>query len=448
MELLRVPSRKAALAFGLKWVLIDTFERLHRQVSRWKAEGVSEHASYRVDADTVYGLVRESMSPADQQQVRGLRLLAAGACAATLPQLKGKTALVLIDLAVEQAGEAGVAVLGIDKGIVVVDMLCDTGSQVSEARQAFAQRVKGEFEVHGSGPAAGQVHHALRLEDLVQKGGVFSPLPTIEPLRSGRGYWLAGGVAAALLLFAGGIAAWDSHHAEIKRRTQLAAMDANKPENLYKQSIFALLQRSFVPLPGAIEAMRVGLAEFPLVHAGWELQKVSCPSTGECSVRFKRIVGSGATIDGFRQSAPATWVGVTASGQDEVAFMYRLAFPSMKLHRESWPKADDFRDRNYAAWQTLEPAGWKAEFSPLAIQALPANIQAKDVMLLHSHPEAVFAMPVAINQQPWWYAGSDPDSPVRVDMLGDHTVLDGEIELLHLNKAVVFSAKGLSYVQK
>lgn len=448
MELLRVPSRKAALAFGLKWVLVDTFERLHKQIGRWKLEGVTEHASYRVEADTVFGLVRESMSPADQQQVRGLRLLAAGACAATLPQLKGKTALVLIELAAH-AGEAGaVAVLGMDKGIVVVDMLCDTGSQVSEARQAFAQRVKGDFEVHGSGAAAGQVHHALRLEDLVQQGGRFSPLPKIEPLRSGRGYWLAAGVAASLLLSAGGLAAWDQHQAEIKRRTQIAALDANKPENLYKQSIFALMQRTFVPLPSAIQAMRIGLGDFPLVHAGWELQKVNCPASGECAVRFKRIMGSGASIDEFRRTAPATWIGVAASGQDEVAFMYRLSFPTMKLRREAWPKADDFRDRNYAAWQTLEPAGWKAEFSPLAIQALPGNVQPKDVMLLHSHPEAVFAMPVAINQQPWWYAGSDPDSPARSDMLGDHTVLDGEIELLHLNKAVVFSAKGLSYVQK
>lgn len=447
MELLRVPSRKAALAFGLKWVLVDTFETRHRQIGRWKLEGVSEHASYRIEGDTVFGLVRESMSPADQQQVRGLRVLAAGACAASLPQLKGKTALVLIDLA-SHAGEAGIAVLGMDKGIVVVDMLCDTVSQVSEARQGFAQRVKGDFEVHGSGAAAGQVHHALKLEDLVPKGGLFSSMPTIEPLRSGRGYWLAGGVAAALLLFAGGLAAWDSHQAEIKRRTQLAALDANKPENLYKQSISALMQRTFVPLPTAIEVMRTSLGDFPLVHAGWELQKINCPVSGECAVRFKRIVGSGATIDGFRQSAPATWIGVAASGQDEVAFMYRLSFPTMKLRRETWPKADEFRDRNYAAWQTLEPAGWKAELSPLAIQALPGNVQPKDVMLLHSHPEAVFAMPVMINQQAWWYANTDPDSPVRADMLGDNTVLDGEIELLHLNKAVVFSAKGLSYVQK
>lgn len=86
--------------------------------------------------------------------------------------------------------------------------------------------------------------------------------------------------------------------------------------------------------------------------------------------------------------------------------------------------------------------------SQLAIQALPAKAEPKDLVALHNHPEAVFAMSVAINQQPWWFAGADRDSPVRVDLLGDHTVLDGEIELLHLNKAVVFSAKGLSYVQK
>lgn len=448
MELLRVPSRKAALAFGLKWVLVDSFEPRHQQIRRWKADGYTQHASYRLDGDTVFGLVRDA-SPQDQVQVKGLNVVAAGACVASLSQLKGKTALVIIELPSHPGDAGGVAVVGLDKGIVVVDTLCDTHSQVSETRQSFAQRVKGEFEVHGSGAAAGQVQQELRLEDLVQKPKAFGASNArIEALRSDRGYWLAGAVAIVLLLSAGGLAAWDSHHAEIKRRTQLATLDANKPENLYRQSIQALMLRDFVPLHSAIQVMRQDLGDFPLVHAGWELQRIACPVSGDCAVRFKRMVGSGASLDEFRRTAPPTWLGVASASQDEIAFVVRLEFPTSKLRRESWARADAFRDRNFASWQALEPIGWRAEMSQLAIQALPAKAEPKDLVALHNHPEAVFAMTVAINQQPWWFAGADRDSPVRLDLLGDHTVLDGEIELLHLNKAIVFSAKGLSYVQK
>jgi hypothetical protein len=57
-------------------------------------------------------------------------------------------------------------------------------------------------------------------------------------------------------------------------------------------------------------------------------------------------------------------------------------------------------------------------------------------------------MPLAINAQPWWYANEDPDSPLREELLGAHTVMVGDIELVHANKSVTFSAKGFSYVQR
>lgn len=444
MDLVRVPSKKAALAFGLRWTVVDPFEKYHQQVAKWRAEGFLEHARYELDGDPVYGLVKDGLGEQEKLQVRGLRVVAAAACAAKLPQLAGKTALVLISL----PGSATVATIGLDRGMVVLDRLCDGSTQLAETRQAFAQSVKQpEYEVFGN---TGQVHHQLELEDLIQKGGLLGREPELRQLRARRGYKLAAGVAVSGLLATVGVAAWDSHRAEIQQRTQLEMLERNKPEYQYRQAIQALLQRPVVPLAAAIETTRDAFFDFPLVHAGWELTRISCPASGDCAVQFKRMVGSGASLDEFRRTAAPHWHGIAAAGQEEVSFVVKIEFTPTKLRRETWPKASEFRDRSYASWQFLEPGGWRAEFGNTSIQAVPPAIPPKDFTALHGLHEAVFAMPVTISNQPWWYAKTDPDSPVRHELLGEHTVMEAEsqIEITHSNKQISFSARGLSYVQR
>jgi hypothetical protein len=446
MELLPIPSRKTALAFGLKWVAVDPFEKHHEQVARWREEGYRESAVYWVSGEAVHGLLKEGFDEQHKQQVRGLQVLAAAACAATFPRLAGKSVLVAIELPGSEGDSPMIATIGIIQGVVVLDQICDGISQLSEARQSFVQKLKGKsYEVYGN---AGQVHHELELESLIPLSGLFTRVPAIRPLRARRGYKPAIAVAVLGLLSALGLYAWDSHKSEIQRRTKLEILERNKPDYQYRQSVQALLQKPVVPLAGAIEAIRVALADLPLVHAGWELTRIACAPTGDCAVRFKRLLNTGASLDGFRKTAGLHWQGITAAGQDEIAFTLRIRLPQARLRRHYWPASIEFRDRGYASWQFLEPGGWRAEFGPVAIQAVPATVQPKDLNAMYAVPEAVFAMPVVITNQPWWYANPDSDSPVRHELLGDNTVMDGDIELTHSNKLVTFSAKGLSYVQR
>ena len=237
----------------------------------------------------------------------------------------------------------------------------------------------------------------------------------------------------------------DELKAEIQKRAQLDVLERNKPEYQYRQSIQALLLRPVVPLATAIETMRGALVDFPLVHEGWELTHLSCPSTGDCIVRFKRLVGSGASLEGFRKAAPLHWKGITASGQDEVTFMLRIEFPQSKLRREGWPTATEFRDRSFAAWQFLEPGGWRADLGTPAIQAVPGALQPKDANALYAMPDAVFAMSVRVSAQPWWYANDDPDSPVRGQTLGEHTVLEGDGQIAAAHCARVHFGRRTSH---
>lgn len=449
MELLPVPSRKVALAFGLRWVAVDPFEKHHEQVARWREEGYSESAVYWAAGEAVHGLVKHGLDEQHKQQVRGLQVLAAAACAAKSSLLAGQSALVALELPGADGESPMIAAIGLLQGIVVLDQICDGSSELSEARQAFVQKLKGKsYEVYGN---TGQVHHKIELESLIPKTGLLDRAPEIRPLRARRGYKPVIGVAAVLLLSACGIYAWDTHKAEVQRRTQLEILERNKPDYQYRQAIQAFLQKPVVPLADAIESVRAALADFPLIHAGWELNRIACAQTGDCAVRFKRLLNTGTTLDDFRKTAPPHWIGVTAAGQDEIAFTLRIAMPQEKLRRETWPASGTFRERNYASWQFLEPGGWRAEFGSVAIQAIPATVQSKEpkeLNALYALPEAVFAMPLLITNQPWWYANQDVDSPVRAELLGQHTVLDGEIELVHTNKLISFSAKGLSYVQR
>lgn len=448
MELLRVPGRKAALAFGLKWVVLDPWEKQHRQVAKWRADGYHEAAIYSLDdGDAVYGLVQDGLGEEDKKHLKGMRVLAAAACAATLKELEGKTVLITIELPGNPDEEGTVAAIGLERGMVVLDQLCDSRSQLAEQRQSFAERVRGEFEVYGN---VGQVHHKMEVDKLIPKTGLLAKGPTIGPLRARRGYLIGAAVAGVCLLATGGIFAWDAHKSEINQRTQLALLERNKPEYQYRQAIQALLQRPVVPVAIAIEAMRNALADFPTVHEGFELTQVSCPSSGDCAVKFKRLAGTGASVEGFRKTAPPQWQGITAVGQDELAFTLRIEFPHSKLQREGWPTAVAFRDRSFAAWQFLEPGGWRADLGSATIQAVPGGLQPKDMNALYAMPDAVFAMPVTIASQPWWYANVDSNSPVRFEALGGNTVIDGDshVELTLSNKSVSFSARGLAYVQK
>ncbi|MBI2770606.1 MAG: hypothetical protein HYX47_13350 [Burkholderiales bacterium] len=451
MDLLRVPSKKAALAFGLKWTVLDPFERFHQQVSRWRAEGYQEHARYSLSGDQIYGLVKDGFGEQEKQQVRGLRVLAAAACAAMHPKLKGQTAFVAIALPGSGA-DSTVAAIGLVRGMVVLDQLCRNGAQLSEARQSFARHAavgstEQEYPVYGN---SGQVHHDLDLEGLVLPAGTLSQGPVIRPLRAKRGFKVAGLIAVPCLLAAVSVAALNSHRSDLQQRAQVALLERNKPEAKYREAIQALLQRPVVSLSAAIETMRDALADFPLVHAGWELTRITCPSSGDCSVQFKRLGGSGASLEEFRLNAAPHWRGISASGQDEVTFALKLDFPQSKLRREAWISSIAFRDRCFESWQFLEPGGWRAEVGNAAIQAVPAGTLQKDMASLYGLPDAVYAMPVVITNQAWWYAKADPDSPVRPSMLGESTVMeaDGQIELTHSNKQITFSARGLTYVQR
>jgi len=445
MELLPIPSRKAALAFGLRWVAVDPFEKQQAQVARWREEGYHESAVYWVQGEAIHGLVKHGLDEQHKQHVRGMTVLAAAACAATSPLLQGKSALLALELPGAEGEAPMIAAIGLIQGMVVLDQLCNGVPELSEARQAFVQKLKGKsYEVYGN---VGQFHHELALEAIVPKARAFGRVPEIRPLRARRGYKGATAVAAVGLLTACGLYAWDSHKSEVAKKSHLEILERSKPEYQYRQEIQALLQKPVVPLAGAIAAVREAFGDFQLVHAGYEMTRIGCAVTGDCTANFKRLLNTGASIDEFRRTAPPNWIGITAVGQDEIAFTVRIALPQEKLRRESWPPAADFRDRNYANWQFLEPGGWRADLGSVAIQAVPAAIEPKAINALYAVPEAVFAMPLQITAQPWWYANDDVDSPVRGDLLGEHTVMDGDIELTHSNKLISFSAKGLTYVK-
>lgn len=448
MDLLRVPSSKTVLAFGMQWRPLDPFENKHKQITDWKNEGNKVQAVYVADKEAMYGLSRDDILVERKDQVAGCKVLSGAACAAKLPQLRGKNALVTIEVEDPGSESSTTVIVGLHHGRVVVDQLVEGPAQVAEARQRYTAIVGPIFEVHGVSRTISPVQHALELRGLVPKSTLFMTGPKVESLRSGRMPVVAGAVAVTLMSLAGGLYAWDSHQADVRQRLAAQMMLRNQPAVQYQQNVQRLLQAPVVPLAGALRTLRVALADFPLAHAGWDLNRLTCTPTGDCAVRFTRIAGSGASITDFRNTAPPSWLGITAMGQTELVFNLRVPLPSARLSRSTWPTAAQHRERSFAAWQFLEPGGWRAEFAQVSLQAVPADLKPEQVASLNNSPDAIYAMPLTIVSQPWWYLDDDVDSPVTEHMLGDNTAMVGDIDIVLSNREITFSAKGLTYVQR
>lgn len=444
MELIALQAKKTVLAFGLtKWAQLDPFKSAHSQVVRWRHEGLTHAVRYQAGAETVYGLTGQALTPEELARYKGMRLVSGAAAAALLPQLRGKTALVTIEVAASLGVDPRVVVIGLERGIVTQDEVVSP-DVVSDLRQRFSTRVNGDFEVHGQAFTIPQVNHALTLGDLAGKG---SAKATITALRATRGALIAGGIAGFVVLLMASYMGWDAYRENARKLEQQKALMMNSPAVQYSRSVASLLATPVVPLHSAMQSMRAAVRDFPLVFEGWELAKFTCPVTGDCTVRFKRLHNIGATLEDFRARAPSSWTSIVPSGQEELTFNYKVAFESARLERAAWPEMVTMRDRNFNQWQYLEPAGWRAEFGALSLQAVPASLNATEVAALQSHPEAVRAMPVNITNMEWWFVDDDPNSPITHELLGSNTVLSGEIELLHANRSVTFNVKGLSYVR-
>lgn len=435
MDILNI-SPKVALAFGLRWRPLDPYLSKHKQITEWRGEGYRSCATYKLSGGTYVGMLQYEVKKGEPTNY------SAAAIAAAHPRLRGTSALVLIEVPNDQTPV--VAVIGLVNGEVVRDQLARPG-EVAGIRAAFAKQVPGNFVVWGLAYDIDDVEQRLTLEDLVGKGP--SAGSKLQPLRSSRVPVIVGTVFALGAVAGLGVYAWQGYQEQLRKTELMALAQQNTPEVQYRKSVAALLAQPVVPLAESIILMRDAIRDLPTHHEGFELSKVTCDVASDaCTVLWKRTEKVGATVDDFRNTAQPGWDAVGPSGQTDVVMQIKVVFPKVKPDRSKWPRYDAWVERNVARWQFLAPGGWKADIGARSLQAAPPGLTPQQINMLSNTPDAVFAAPLTVNLQAWWYADADPDSPIQVDLLGPNTVVQGPMEVSIVGKDVSFTVNGLSYV--
>lgn len=449
MKILRLAgNKKIALGFGLDWRPLDSFTSTHQQITEWRADGFEYRARFRTPAGTYYGLTPRF----DAADAGKAKIYSAGALAAVHPQVRGKTAVIVIEVRTGEEDDHAnnvVAVIGLVQGEVRLEDLVSPGDI-----QGCIRRFTGQLKPDDRPLYMGEVWTApvlielpLTLDQLL--GNKLSSMAEVGPLRSSRAPALMAGVAVMGLLVYGGMQLWNGHVEKQARERVQRLAGQNDPQTLYRNAVTQLLQQPVVPLADAVAVMRDALNDFPVEHAGWSLIKVSCtPLSDSCLMTWRRDPLTGVNVDDFRALAPASWEGIGAASITDLAMSYRVNFTKHKLDRTEWPTMAEFRERSMNSWQFLSASGWKAELGSSTIQAAPPGMTPQQLGALSAMPEAVFAAPISIGSQPFWYAKEDPDSPVRASLLGRHTVVQGDIELSLQEGNVYFTANGMTYVQR
>jgi hypothetical protein len=439
MELVPLRNKKVTLAVGLdRWTSLNPLDSSDSQINGWKGDGLEFAATYRAGQSAVYGLVQGVALSSKKEQTKGTRVLALAACVALHKPLRGQNAFVAFKLQDDL-----LAVIGLRTGVVVLDALVSTYS-LEEARKKFEGELGGQaYEVWGDTNDLPESARGLELDAVVpSRGG-----PQVAPLRSSRGALIALPIFAGVALIGAGVYAYLAWQQQSALDLQRKLLVRDGAQAQYRRAIDQLLAKPVVPLSVALQTFQAALSSVPIYHAGWELHGATCASTGMCTLKYQRIAGVGTTFNDFAAKPEPGWEGVAPTGEEEAVVSMSVKVPTSLLDRKSWPTAEEFTRRNQSQWQFLEPGSWKATLGARAIQSIPAGIEPKDLPGLSTMPEAVFALPVSIAAQQWWYVDDDPDSPTQLDFIGSNTVMDGDLEIAVSPKDVTFSVKGLSYVR-
>lgn len=430
-----IQHKRVTLASSLVWSILDPYENKHKQIGAWRDAGQTAGVSYSINGETVFGRTNG--------ESRGVVSLAA--LAGRHPSLRGKTALLLIEIpSANPDHESTVVVVGLLRGVVEIDKLVPEGDVAGE-RNVFAAKAKQPFDVYGSGDHIGNVDHELDLDALIKGGGASAS--TLKRLSSGK-FARAALLTVLAVAVGAGSYTWISSSMEAKRLARQAQLEASRtPEQLYLQSIEQYLLKPVTPLAEAIATLREALSEFPTVQAGWELGRLNC-SQSACSVAWRRIADEGGTIEDFRAAASPEWGPITAISQTEVVHSFPVNLPSRLLNRDEWPVLREWRDQNVALWQFLAVGGWRADVSEPKMRAVPVELDGGPEMhKLRRMPQAIRAVELNINNQPWWYADSDPNSPLLASYLGDQLALDGDIQIDVKGHEITFKTKGILHVR-
>lgn len=430
-----IQHKRTTLASSLVWNILDPYENKHKQISAWRDAGQTVGVSYSINGETVFGRTNG--------EVKGVVSLAA--LAGRHPTLRGKTALLLIEIpSANPDHESTVVVVGLLRGVVELDKLVAEGDVAGE-RNLFAAKAKQPFDVYGSGEHIGNIDHDLGLDALIKGGGAAAC--TLKRLSSGK-FARAALLVALVGSMTIGSYMWISSSMEAKRLARQAQLEASRtPEQLYLQSIEQYLLKPITPLAESIVVLREALRDFPTALAGWELGRLNC-SLSACAVAWRRLADEGGTIEDFRAAASPDWGPITAISQTEVVHSVPIQLPSRLLNREDWPLLREWRDQNVSHWQYLAVGGWRADISEPKMRAVPVELDGGPEMhKLTRMPQAIRAVELNINNQPWWYADSDPDSPLLASFLGDQLALDGDIQIDVKGKEITFKTKGILHVR-
>lgn len=439
MDLIYLPSGNA-LAFGLDWKPLDMVMSRHKNIVYLQQVGYRLSASYRSEGITMLGLTQVEQFQPSPDGRKPAAVICGAACVALHPKLRGRTAFVVIEAA------DALAVVALDRGLVRGDALVSPEAVPGLQQDFQTMLAERPFEViHIGGP-----QDPIQLSDL-ERMGRRRGATQLRALRSYRAVWIAGGLGVLALTSALAWWAVDHFYAQeaqaAKRRMELA----NAPETKYRESISALLGKPVVRVTDGLNAIRSALWDFPVAHAGFELQKVVCSHKGACTATFSRMTATGVTWRDFAQTPSAHWSAETVVPLDIdlVRTSFSVEMPQSTLQRQRWDKEHEVRFRLVEQWQFLAPGGWKAWVSQTAApQGMPVSFNATDASRAAAMPDAVHALTFSIDKQPWWYAEPDPDSPLSEAALGNDAVLTGDVEIDVSAKDVMFSTKGLIYVKR
>lgn len=421
-----------ALAFGLNWQVLDPMESKAKQTRSFRADGAKWQASFKVDGEINFGSAKELRLPSK------LKTLSGAGQAASHPEWKGKTVLILLEDQGHDGQPNEVAVIGLLKGNVLYDLLVPV-EEVRTIRQSFfsdCERANTHPQTIGKSLTMDPVEMPFGWDDLLpkKKGRLSSTeMVAVTPLRADMPGWVVPSLVVTILAGAG--YSYYQKEAEKAFRQRLASQKVD-PMVLYEQSVNQLLAQPVAPAAETLQVLREKLKDIPTHVAGWQLASINCGSTGSCLVEWNRKDG---TYKEFLEYAPKEFGGVNLMPEGvKLVHTMQFAFPQKPLPtRDQWPTEQNFILETVSQWQRY----WDIDFKPTMklpqLVGVPPSVPPAAVM---GSPNAVWASNWDVRGAKWWMAEG-------LDTLPGNVALTNVVVSYAANE-INFEAGGLAYVRK
>ncbi|CAG2138248.1 hypothetical protein LMG19282_01468 [Cupriavidus campinensis] len=436
--------------FGLSWRVIDQLGSRNDVIKQMKRDGARWQASYKT------ARYLENLGTMRSAPPKG-RVLSAAGQAALHPNIRGTTALIVLEEEGSQVAQGLVGIIGLQSGNVTMDVLVSPADAPATIRAYTDRLAKTEesFRVHGTIQTP-QIQQAVsRAEgqfpftwhDLIppQRGlrgffGRSTPSVYLRPLKTDQALKYTAIASVSVAVIAAGLYANDVLQERDEAARAFAAKQKQDPRHLYQESIKQFLATPRILLRDAIPAVRTSIGPVNVQMAGWKLKTISCNSSS-CSATWERDFG---TFDEFISRAPEAWLPVVPDENlSRLTHTFPLEMPKRTLpDRKAWLTQTAFLQSEASRWQRLKELGLSITLQKPELRALPsvASASVQSQAIYAAVPEAIRGSTWNISKTDWLLSKAFENAPESMSL--------EQLTISFTGKGVQFDASGVSYVSK